>query len=220
MHVELGELTRRKELAGGQERNRLHRATGNGAWLSAVPHFFNCTGLSWEEFQDNLRLRYGLMLQDIPATCDGCGKNFLIKHAISCPKGGLVLSRHDGAAKEWVTLGSRALFHSALTYEPKINSITVQGERTGAKAPQENDIADGGADNAGESQGGIERTVNRAVRVLGRPGQVQVPLESREDISTHGFWKQGTTTMFDIRIVNLYVGSYLHMTPEKSLVKA
>ena len=31
MHVKLGELARRKELAGGQERNRFHSATRNGA---------------------------------------------------------------------------------------------------------------------------------------------------------------------------------------------
>ena len=34
--------------------------------------------LSQEEFQDNIRLIYGLMPQDISATCDGCGKRFLI----------------------------------------------------------------------------------------------------------------------------------------------
>ena len=37
MHVYLGELARGKELAGGQEKNCLQRATRNGAWLSAVP---------------------------------------------------------------------------------------------------------------------------------------------------------------------------------------
>ena len=72
--VELSELFKRQEQAGGQEKNRPYRATRNGAWLSALPHCLNGTELSWEEFQDNLRLRYGLMPQDIPATCDGCGK--------------------------------------------------------------------------------------------------------------------------------------------------
>ena len=75
IHVKLEELARRKELAGGHERNRLHRATGNWAWLSAVPHRINGTELSQKEFWDNLCLRYGLMPQDIPATCDGCGKS-------------------------------------------------------------------------------------------------------------------------------------------------
>ena len=46
------------------------------------------------------------MSQDIPAICDGCGKKFLIEHALSCPKGGLVLTWHDDAAKEWGALGA------------------------------------------------------------------------------------------------------------------
>ena len=120
----------KSRLTGGQEKNRLHRATRNGAWLSAVPHRLNGTELSWEEFRNNLRLRYGLMHQDIPATCDGCPKKFSIEHALSCPKGGLVLARNDEAVKEWGALGARDLVPSAITYEPKINSRTVQGERT------------------------------------------------------------------------------------------
>ena len=55
------------------------------------------------------------MPQDIPATYDGCGKKFSIEHALSCPKGGLVLARHDAAAKEWGALGDRALVPSAIT---------------------------------------------------------------------------------------------------------
>ena len=74
--MELAELARQKDLARGHERNRLHEETRNGAWLSAVPNCLNGTELSWEEFQDNLCLRYGLMPRDIPTTCDGCGKRF------------------------------------------------------------------------------------------------------------------------------------------------
>ena len=103
MIVELSELYNWQEHVGGQEKNRLNRATRNGAWLSAVPHRLNGTELSREEFWDNLRLRYGLMSQDV---CDGCGKKFLIEHALSCPKGGLVLARHGDNAKEWGALGN------------------------------------------------------------------------------------------------------------------
>ena len=78
MHIELGYIYRQKELTGSQERNRLRRATGNGAWLSALPHCLNGKELSREEFQDNLHLRYGLMPQDIPVTCDGFDKRFSI----------------------------------------------------------------------------------------------------------------------------------------------
>ena len=74
MHVDLGEVYRRKDLEGGQERNHLHRATRNGVWLSAVPHRLNGMDLSREEFRDNILLRYGLMPHDIPTTCNGCGE--------------------------------------------------------------------------------------------------------------------------------------------------
>ena len=86
------------------------------------------------------------MPQDIPATCDGCGKKFLIEHALSCPKGGLVLERNDDATKEWGALGAWALVPRAINYEPKINIRTVQGERPGAGARQEGGEADGGTD--------------------------------------------------------------------------
>ena len=133
------------------------------------------------------------MPQDIPATCDGCGKKLSIEYTLSCPKGGLVLARHAESAKEWGALGSRALVPSAITYEPKINSRTVQGERTGAVEWQEGEEADGGTDTVGQ-------TVNGADRLVGQPGKVVVPAESRSDVSAHDFWKRGTTAMFNIRM--------------------
>ena len=57
------------------------------------------------------------MPQDIPVTCDSCGKKFSIKHTLSCPKGGIVLVQHDDVVKEWVALGARALVPSAVSYE-------------------------------------------------------------------------------------------------------
>ena len=173
--------------------NCLHRATRNGAWLINVPHCLNSMELSQEEFRDNLRLRYGLMPQDIIATCDGCNKKFSIEHALSCPRNGLVLAQHDKAAKKVGALGARGLFPSAITYGPKINSRTVQGERNVAGAWQEGELADGGTATVG-------RTVNGEARLLGQSGQAVVPAESRADVSAHGLWKQGITAMFDIRI--------------------
>ena len=160
------------------------------------------------------------MPQDIPVTCDGYCKKFSIEHALSFPKGGLVLEWHDDTAKEWCALGSRALVPSDITSGPKINIRTVQGERTRDGARQEGVVADGGTETVGEAQGGSGRTVNGSDRLVEQPLQVVVPAESRADVSTHGFWKQGTTAMFDIRIVNLNKGSYPRMTPEKALAKA
>ena len=62
--------------------------------------------------------------------------------------------------------------------------------------------------------------MNWAALLAGRPVQVEVPADPWSYVSTHGFWKRGTTAMFDIRIVNLDVGSYLRMTPEKAPAKA
>ena len=61
--------------------------------------------------------------------------------------------------------------------------------------------------------------MNRASVLARMTVQVEVPAESREDISAHVFWKQGTTAMFDIQIVNLDAVSCRHMMPEKDLSK-
>ena len=89
----------------------------------------------------------------------------------------------------------------------------MQGESTGAGARQEGGESNGGTDTVG-------RTVNGAAILVGQPGQVVVPAESRADVSAHCFWKRGTTVMFNIRIVNLNAGSYLRMTPEKAIAKS
>ena len=79
------------------------------------------------ELWENLRLRYGLMSQEIPETCDGCGQKFSIELALSFPKCGLVMARNNDSAKYWFTLGAWDLTPSTISYEPKINNRTVQG---------------------------------------------------------------------------------------------
>ena len=58
-----------------------------------------------------------------------------------------------------------------------------------------------------------------ASEIIGQLVHVVLPAESRSDVSAHGFWKRGTTAMFDIRMVNLDAGFYLRMMPEKALAK-
>ena len=87
-----------------------------------------------------------------------------------------------------------------------------------AGARQEGETAEGGDDIVGEAQGGGgsgHTTVNWSAVLARRKGQVEVPAESRTDVSTHSFWKRGTIAMFDIRIVNLIAGSYLRVTLKK-----
>ena len=100
--------------------------------------------------------------------------------------------------------------------------MAVQGERTKAGVRQEGDTARGGAYIVREAQGsrGNERARNGAAEFSRRLGQVAVPAEPRAEVSTHIFWKWGTTTMFDIINVNLDAGSYLHITLKKALEKA
>ena len=82
----------------------------------------------------------------------------------------------------------------------------MQGESTGAGARQEGGEADGGTETVEESQGGRGRTVNGDSILVGKPGQVVVHADSRAKVSAQGFWKRGTTAMFDILIVNLDAG--------------
>ena len=98
--------------------------------------------------------------------------------------------------------------------------MTVQGERNRSAAQQEGRTAKGSTENLLEAQGGSGQTVNMEARLVESTGQVEVPTESRADISANRFWKQGNTTMFDSIIVNLYAVSYLPMMIKKALSKA
>ena len=62
--------------------------------------------------------------------------------------------------------------------------------------------------------------MNRAALLARIQVQVEVLAESRANVIPQGFWKRGTTVMFDIRNFNLNVGSYLRMIPEKALANA
>ena len=130
-----------------------------------------------------------------------------------------VLELHGDAKKEWGAIIARGLTFSAISSKPKINSMTVQWERTGAGARQEGGAVKGGADIAGAAQGsgGNGRAGNEEDELVRRPGQVSLPIELRSGISAYGFWKGGNTAMFDIRIVNLHTGSYLLTTPKNAL---
>ena len=50
------------------------------AWLNVLPD------LSAQEFKDGLAIHYKKPLLGIPASCDGCGANFDLSHALSCRK--------------------------------------------------------------------------------------------------------------------------------------
>ena len=122
-------------------------------------------------------------------------------HALSCPKGGLVLAWHNDAAKELDALSAWALNPLFISHKTKINSRTLQGEKNGAGTCVE----------TGSQEGEVNENDKRAI------GQAMVRDESREAVSVHFFWKWGTFALFDMQIVNLDTGSYLSQTSAKSM---
>ena len=83
------------------------------------------------------------------------------------------VARNNNAIKKWGALSAWALNSSCISYEPKINSRTVQGERN--RAGERIDT---------EGKGGQVGQVGQ-----GATEHAKVPDESREDVSVHGFWK-------------------------------
>ena len=78
------------------QRRTLQKARDSlSAWLSAPPIAKDNFDLSANECRDGLALRYGKPLLQIPSTCDGCGSEFSVTHALDCRKGGLVVQRHN-----------------------------------------------------------------------------------------------------------------------------
>ena len=65
------------------------------AWLSALSLVKNHFDLAAHEFRDALALRCKKSLSQMPKSCDGCGAEFSIEHALDCRFDGLVSLRHN-----------------------------------------------------------------------------------------------------------------------------
>ena len=132
-----------------------------------------------------------------------------------------MLDRHEDYAKEWEALGARGLTLYIISYEPQINSRTVQGERPGTGARDgERDTWGNRTREKGDHGGGQADGSRPGNGTLDDGERNAVPEETWADVGDHGFWKQGMTPLFDVRIINLYADSYFCMTPEKALAKA
>ena len=105
---------------GPKVRKRLERMKETGAWLAAIPDRLSGTVLSYQEWHDNISLRYGWTPNGLPRTCDGCGAGFTVEHGLNCKKGGLVSLRHNDECDEWAHLCGLALGNSRVTTEPLI----------------------------------------------------------------------------------------------------
>ena len=89
----------------------IKRAVGSGIshWLTTFPLECYHFDLAPIEFRDALALRYLRTPPGLPSRCDGCGESFSLQHGLDCPKGGLIIRRHnkirdclgDMAAQVW-----------------------------------------------------------------------------------------------------------------------
>ena len=114
------------------------------------------------------------------------------------------MEQHINTAKEWCALSSQYLNSLCTLYEPKINSRIINGERNKFREQVLTEGQDG----------------DRNEDVKGETGHATVPDDSQADACIYAFWKWGTSALFDMRIVNLDSGSYLHQTSAKDLETA
>ena len=90
---------------------------------------------------------------------------------------GLVLEQYDDSAKEWDALGYHSKTHSSISYEPLINSSTIQEESTGAGVQREVYTASNSPYTGGYPQGDgrDERTGEGAAELEREAEQVKLP---------------------------------------------
>ena len=66
-----------------------------GIWLSTIPSTLNGNFLGKQEWEDAIRMRYGLAPLNLPEFCDGSGKKFTLDHAMNCKFRGVIHCRHN-----------------------------------------------------------------------------------------------------------------------------
>ena len=72
----------------------LAQEKGASSWLTALPIEEHKFTLHKGAFRDALALRYGWQPTRLPTDC-ACGTSFTVDHALSCPKGGFPMIRHN-----------------------------------------------------------------------------------------------------------------------------
>ena len=79
------------------QQRTIKQAVGSGIshWLTTFPLERNHFDLAPIEFRDALALRYLRTPPGLPSRCDGCGESFTLQHGLDCPKGGLIIRRHN-----------------------------------------------------------------------------------------------------------------------------
>jgi hypothetical protein len=156
---------------------------------------YQYTGLSADEWRDNVRLRYNHSPLDMPDACDGCGAKMTVDHALLCKTCGLVHIWHDDVAGEWRHLCATAFSPCQVEREPRIfSSVSCH-----AGAAASNTMPPSSSTPTAETL------------------QPPTTTEERGDASCHGFWERGRTCIFNMRITDTDAKSYRKKEPTKVL---
>ena len=111
-------------------RRTINRGRHTGIWLSTIPSNLNGNFLGKQEWEDAIRMRYGLTPLNLPEFCDGCGKKFTFDHAMNCKHGGVIHRRHDALKYELMNIAAMATRESAVGAEPLINPGSLTALRS------------------------------------------------------------------------------------------
>ena len=122
--------------ASRKKMKRLERIGQCGIWLSIAPLKLGGSCLSFDEFMDTLRGQYGLKQLGLFNVCNRCVAPFMVAHALSCKKGGLVSIWHNDARNKAGALAMHALQASKVTYESMINNGREPNDTTQRRATQ------------------------------------------------------------------------------------
>ena len=98
----------------------LSQEKGASTWLTALPieeHYF---ALSEAAFRDDLSLRYGWPLNNLPSHCS-CGQSFSVEYALTRKTGGFPAVRHNEMRDITATLLSEVCH--GVTTEPHLQSL-------------------------------------------------------------------------------------------------
>jgi hypothetical protein len=181
---------------GVKVQKRLERLDKTGAWLGCCPDRFSGTVLTYTEWFDNLNLRYGLGVKNLPTKCDGCGCRFSVEHGLSCKVGGLVDIRHNDGRDEWAHLCSLATTESKVSIEPLIFPMGTASDSNARRTAD-------GSNNNNNNGGNASRPGFTGNRRSTRAGD-----EARGDVRCRDFWNKAKDTIFDIRICDTDAKSY------------
>ena len=181
----------------------LQRATCNSNHRSVQPSTKWGTVIPRVAFRDQLNIDFGRVPIDLMRTCDGCGKEFTVSHALTCPLGGMAIGRHDELRDELGILCQQALTQTAVRVEPMIHPI--QAEVTASVEDDDNS--------------------NAAIQEHNNHNPVPIALttvrenQRRGDLDVRSLNENGVSTIIDITVVDTDSPSYIHLPPMEVLKK-